>query len=43
MNSGIVGLYFQLNNAGNRVMGVCHHSLGNQDMYCYVLQGDRGL
>jgi len=43
MNFGIMGLYFQLNSAGNRVMGVRHHNLGNRDMYCYVLQGDRGL
>jgi len=40
---GIVELYFQLNDAGTRVMGVRHHSLGNLDMYCYVLQGHRGL
>jgi hypothetical protein len=26
-----------------QVMGVHHHSLGNWDMYCHVLQGDWSL
>jgi hypothetical protein len=37
---GIVELYLQLEYAGNRVMGVGHHSLGNGDIYCYVMKGD---